>query len=137
MSIWIPCGNSLLIRNQQNVNAYLFIHSSAALPQDLGNFFRARDVVTATRDSDGDIPSCIDSPVSILRSRERDSAMELRTHRDVLTQRREISQQDDRHKRQFQLRTKPKGPPELTAYYKTEHLKFYGHPQDRFLLYRR
>ena len=48
--------------------------------QGLDDFLLARDVVTATRDSDGKIMGCIDAPVSIIRSKERDSDVEFITH---------------------------------------------------------
>ena len=48
------------------------------------------NVLTATWDSDGEIIGSIDALVSILRSKERDSAIELITHRDVRPQRRDV-----------------------------------------------
>ena len=76
--------------------------------------------------------SCIDTPVSILRSKERDSAIRLITHRDIRPQGTETSEQDFRSGTQFHPGTRPGRPSHLTAYYKREHLKFSGRPDDPF-----
>ena len=75
--------DSFLTRYQRNFNAYRLINSSAATLQDLEDFIRARDVFKATRGSDGEIMSFIDALISMIRSKEPGSAIELITHRNV------------------------------------------------------